>query len=318
MTRDYYEVLQLHPNAEAEVIQAAYRRLSLKYHPDVYKGADAELRMRELNEAYAVLSLPEKRVAYDRARESVSRSASTAASLRVHPAAIDLGEMEAGRARTAVARVSNTGGAVLNGFTVSHIPWVKVTPAEFKGNELDLVVRAQPPRPGFFWYPEGIEVFSNGGRAAIGIRLNVSSPRADSRSEVIAYPRHLHPDQRPPAAVDPYFRISRFWLFVLLSLAAGSSVVWYFINPWLVALPVFLGGGLTVWKLVGAGVLPRRMSPAVRGEQVQVAKMLCGHCNARLNLRSNKRCVRCGEFICHICKKCQCTVSRESPQGRTK
>jgi len=63
--RDYYEVLQLHPNAEPEVIESAFRRLALKHHPD--KGGSNE-RMAELNRAYAVLSNPEQRGHYDAAR----------------------------------------------------------------------------------------------------------------------------------------------------------------------------------------------------------------------------------------------------------
>ena len=55
-TADLYEILQVHPAAEAEVIQAAYRRLAQKYHPDVNPGADAQRRMAALNDAYAVLS----------------------------------------------------------------------------------------------------------------------------------------------------------------------------------------------------------------------------------------------------------------------
>jgi len=63
-TKDYYLILQVQPSAEPEVIQAAYRRLALKYHPDV---EDSNLvQMQELNEAYEVLSKPDKRAAYDR------------------------------------------------------------------------------------------------------------------------------------------------------------------------------------------------------------------------------------------------------------
>ena len=63
-TKDYYRILQVQPNAEPEVIQAAYRRLALKYHPDVEDNNSA--LMQELNEAYEILSRPDKRAAYDR------------------------------------------------------------------------------------------------------------------------------------------------------------------------------------------------------------------------------------------------------------
>jgi hypothetical protein len=66
---DYYRVLQVDPQAEEEVIEAAYRRLARKYHPDVYAGPDAAERMRELNLAYSVLRDPTKRQEYDEARE---------------------------------------------------------------------------------------------------------------------------------------------------------------------------------------------------------------------------------------------------------
>lgn len=62
---DYYEILQVAPRAEREVIEAAYRRLAAKYHPDVNKAPDATERMKRLNAAYGVLSDPDKRRAYD-------------------------------------------------------------------------------------------------------------------------------------------------------------------------------------------------------------------------------------------------------------
>jgi preprotein translocase subunit Sec63 len=65
---DHYAVLQVDPRAEREVIDAAYRRLATKYHPDRNRSADAHSRMTLINAAYDVLSDPEKRVAYDRRR----------------------------------------------------------------------------------------------------------------------------------------------------------------------------------------------------------------------------------------------------------
>lgn len=63
--QDYYRTLGVDPDATAEDIKKAYRKLARRYHPDVSKEADAEARMKEVNEAYAVLSDPEKRAAYD-------------------------------------------------------------------------------------------------------------------------------------------------------------------------------------------------------------------------------------------------------------
>jgi len=64
--RDYYEVLGVHRGCTEEEIKAAYRRLAKQYHPDVNKEPGAEERFKEINEAYEVLSDPQKRAAYDR------------------------------------------------------------------------------------------------------------------------------------------------------------------------------------------------------------------------------------------------------------
>src|SRR6266581_2011051 len=64
--RTLYEVLQVDRRAEPEVIEAAYRRLARKYHPDVSNSADAEQRMKEINAAYEVVRDPRRRAAYDR------------------------------------------------------------------------------------------------------------------------------------------------------------------------------------------------------------------------------------------------------------
>jgi curved DNA-binding protein len=63
--KDYYQVLGVARDASADDIKKAYRKLARKYHPDVSKEADASARMQEVNEAYAALSDPEKRAAYD-------------------------------------------------------------------------------------------------------------------------------------------------------------------------------------------------------------------------------------------------------------
>jgi len=61
-----YQVLQLDPAAEQEVVEAAFKRLALKYHPDTSKAPDASNRMREIIEAHSLLTDPSKRERYDR------------------------------------------------------------------------------------------------------------------------------------------------------------------------------------------------------------------------------------------------------------
>ena len=65
--RDYYEVLGVQKNASEDEIKKAYRSLAKKYHPDMNPGdKEAEVKFKEVNEAYAVLSDSEKRSKYDR------------------------------------------------------------------------------------------------------------------------------------------------------------------------------------------------------------------------------------------------------------
>jgi len=63
--KDYYSILGVSRDATADAIKKAFRKLARKYHPDVSKEKNAEARMKEVNEAYTVLSDPEKRAAYD-------------------------------------------------------------------------------------------------------------------------------------------------------------------------------------------------------------------------------------------------------------
>ena len=64
--KDYYQILGVSRSASADEIRAAYRKLALKYHPDRNPGdKQAEDKFKEMNEAYQVLSDPQKRARYD-------------------------------------------------------------------------------------------------------------------------------------------------------------------------------------------------------------------------------------------------------------
>ena len=66
MARDYYEVLGVPRNADADELQQAYRRLARDNHPDINRDPAAEERFKDVNEAYHVLSDPQLRARYDR------------------------------------------------------------------------------------------------------------------------------------------------------------------------------------------------------------------------------------------------------------
>ena len=74
--KDYYAALGLLPDAEPELIKAAYRALAKKYNPDT-AGGDSDLNAQkflEIQEAYDVLSDPERRRSYDQQRKKSDQS----------------------------------------------------------------------------------------------------------------------------------------------------------------------------------------------------------------------------------------------------
>ncbi len=74
--KDYYQILGVDKNAVSKEIKGAYRKLAFKYHPDRNKeNPEAAEKMKIVNEAYAVLSAPEKRREYDALRQQFGSSA---------------------------------------------------------------------------------------------------------------------------------------------------------------------------------------------------------------------------------------------------
>ncbi len=73
--KDYYDTLGIDQHATAGQVKEAYRKLALHYHPDRNQDGDAAAKMKEINEAYAVLSHSDRREEYDTLRTSFGPSA---------------------------------------------------------------------------------------------------------------------------------------------------------------------------------------------------------------------------------------------------
>ena len=67
MARDYYEVLGVSRDVDAAALKSAFRKAAMEHHPDRNGGCeDSAAKFKEINEAYSILSDPQKRAAYDR------------------------------------------------------------------------------------------------------------------------------------------------------------------------------------------------------------------------------------------------------------
>jgi len=65
MNKDYYKTLGVSKSASADEIKKAYRKLALEHHPDRGGGNESDAKFKEINEAYQILSDPQKRATYD-------------------------------------------------------------------------------------------------------------------------------------------------------------------------------------------------------------------------------------------------------------
>jgi curved DNA-binding protein CbpA len=79
--KDYYSILEVAPGATFEQIKQSYRRLVRRHHPDLNQGK-ADTRIKQLNEAYAILSDTVKRAAYDAQRLEAARNAAVLETMR--------------------------------------------------------------------------------------------------------------------------------------------------------------------------------------------------------------------------------------------
>lgn len=84
-----YEILHVGQNAPVEVIKAAYKGLANIYHPDKYKGADANEKMNQIRQAYETLTDEHKRAAYDALQKKILESENNASANKNWPPKLD-------------------------------------------------------------------------------------------------------------------------------------------------------------------------------------------------------------------------------------
>ncbi len=153
---DYYALLQVQPDAEMEVIQAAYKSLMLKYHPDRNRDNDAAEKVKQLNEAREVLSDPARRATYDEAyyahletaphtrpsrriREARKRLQTEhnprlerlrKPHLIVYPTEIEFGVCDQGESKMREVHIRISDGQLLVGDLTANRPWIKLSTRE--------------------------------------------------------------------------------------------------------------------------------------------------------------------------------------------
>ena len=155
---DLYAVLGVSPKSEAVIIQAAYRALMRKYHPDMSLSPDAAAKSAEINEAYSVIGNPEARQLYDQRREaedsqdsrnSSGKKAANGGEVEAPPENVDGSEdKQSEESRLGAKERSRTGGArlafaVLILFFIGFMAFVFVG-AQKKASQTELASGASP------------------------------------------------------------------------------------------------------------------------------------------------------------------------------
>lgn len=194
---DLYRILQVDPSAEPEVIEAAYRRLALKYHPDVNRAPNAADRMRDLNMAYEVLGDSERRAQYDhelalqqpRQRSAGLRRASRSAPprLRVDPQSLQFGPMPKGSIQTAVLQVTMDGVGSLRGSVRPNQPWVRTNVSRADGSTCTVEVTVDTANLRDGW--------RHAGSVTIGTVLG--------GSKIVPVTVEVEPEPKPAVRVEP-------------------------------------------------------------------------------------------------------------------
>ena len=178
----HYDILQVSVTAEPEVVEAAYRRLCKKYHPDVNTGHDSKRRMIQLNAAFEVLGDPSRRAEYDRGlsrRPSGERrrqrkdrpTKSQPPIMRVSTRIIGFGSLPQGRWEPFSFDIENVGSGQLSGSIQSSTQHIEIEETRFSGNRVTVRGRASLPNGRELGLQGHVNITSNGGLHDIIIKI---------------------------------------------------------------------------------------------------------------------------------------------------
>lgn len=195
---DYYEVLQVHPSAEPEVIEAAYKKLAQKYHPDVSNNPAAAERMKKINIAHDILGDPEQRRKYhsdwlQRKPASSGSSATHPDNLPmpiVEPTYIKLKNVTPGQVKKASFIVINGGGTYSKISIDNPDSWLRVTNWQSLSSSDELPLKVFVEAQGRDWsktYLENIRVRLDKAEAHVKVELQTKFLVRDHRWHDIDY-----------------------------------------------------------------------------------------------------------------------------------
>ncbi|MBN1376021.1 MAG: J domain-containing protein [Dehalococcoidia bacterium] len=214
---DYYEVLQVHPLAEPEVIQKAYTALANKYHPDKNPSAAAAAKMRKINSAYDVLKDPEKRRQYDddwKSKNQAPRPPVNKPKPAVEPDSIQFSNVKPNVIQHASFIIRNAGGAYKKIWFSNPASWVKVTTYASLSESDELPLKVEIEAAGDERNRDYVEF--------IKVRLDDEETRLR-----VGLSTQTLPADRPQSAAKGKFAsfISPLWFKLTLGIALAAIVV---------------------------------------------------------------------------------------------
>lgn len=248
---DYYEILQVHPSAEPEVIKAAYERLARKYHPDVNGDPAATDRMKKLNIAYEVLGNPEKRRQYHAewlgqkgAADSTGAAGSTGTVEPprpvVDPPSIQFNDVTPGETRTAYFVIRNAGGPFERVYLRSPESWVKVANSYSLSEDDDLPMKVVIEAQGVDWGQTCTDYIGvRLDEAETSVRIDLQTSAAHSRQRPSGTATPVNASGQGNSSVVPEGVRGWSWgaFFLTWIWGIGNNVWW----PWLLYMVPFVG-----------------------------------------------------------------------------